>query len=137
KEIPADSVLVEFVEYHPFQPETETPEQRWGQRHYAVYLLPHAGAPDWVDLGEAEPTDRLVRMFVRAVRRPDRAISDIIDVARSVDAKLMQPIRQKLGERHTVLLSPDGPLHLLPFEALVDESGHYLVANYTFTYLTS
>lgn len=134
--IPADSVLVEFVEYHPFRPEAETP-QRWGRRHYAAYILSSDRPPDWINLGETEPIDRLVRVFVRAVRRPDRAIGDVMDAARNLDAKLMQPIRQKLGERYTVLLAPDGPLHLLPFEALVDENGQYLIENYTFIYLTS
>ena len=49
----------------------------------------------------------------------------------------MQPIRKLLGETRWVFLSPDGPLHLVPFSALVDEQGQYLVERYLFTYLTS
>src|SRR5262249_3653956 len=36
-----------------------------------------------------------------------------------------------------LLLSPDGELSLIPFEALVDEHGRYLIKRYSFAYLTS
>lgn len=38
-------------------------------------------------------------------------------------------------ERLTVV--PDGRLHLLPFDALIDDSGHYLVYSHTITYAPS
>jgi CHAT domain-containing protein len=49
----------------------------------------------------------------------------------------MQPIRKLLGDTRWVFVSPDGPLHLIPFGALVDEEGHYLVERYLFSYLTT
>jgi len=48
-----------------------------------------------------------------------------------------RPIRKLLGDVRNVLISPDGKLNLVPFAALVDEQGRYLVENYTITYLTS
>src|SRR5262249_2836886 len=45
--------------------------------------------------------------------------------------------RALLGETRRVLLSPDGPLNLIPFAALVDEQDRYLVERYSFSYLTS
>ncbi|NEQ10462.1 MAG: CHAT domain-containing protein, partial [Moorea sp. SIO4E2] len=42
-----------------------------------------------------------------------------------------------LGDSRRILLSPDGYLNLIPFEALVDEDDRYLVESYGFTYLTS
>lgn len=36
-----------------------------------------------------------------------------------------------------LFLSPDASLNLIPFAALVDERGHYLVERFSFTYLTS
>jgi CHAT domain-containing protein len=57
--------------------------------------------------------------------------------AQALDALVMAPVRELLGDTTTVFLSPDGSLNLIPFEALVDESGDYLVETYQFRYLTS
>ncbi len=57
--------------------------------------------------------------------------------AQKLDALIMKPVRQLLGETRTILLSPDSALNLIPFEALVDEKNRYLVETYAFTYLTS
>jgi CHAT domain-containing protein len=49
----------------------------------------------------------------------------------------MQPVRKLLGGARHVFISPAGSLNLIPFAALVDERGGYLVKRYHFTYLTS
>jgi CHAT domain-containing protein len=46
-------------------------------------------------------------------------------------------VRALLGETRQLLISPDGELNLIPFAALVDERGRYLLERYSFTYLTS
>ena len=49
----------------------------------------------------------------------------------------MQPVRALIGDADQLLISPDGALNLIPFEALVDEQNRYLIQRYSFTYLTS
>jgi CHAT domain-containing protein len=49
----------------------------------------------------------------------------------------MQPVRKLIGDAKQLLISPDGELNLIPFEALVDERGRYLVENHSIAYLTS
>jgi len=49
----------------------------------------------------------------------------------------MRRIRLLLGNTRTVLLSPDGTLNLIPFNAIVDEENRYLVREFSFIYLTS
>jgi len=49
----------------------------------------------------------------------------------------MDPLRPLLRHSRHVFLSPDGALNLVPFAALVDRGGHYLVSHYEFSYLTS
>ena len=49
----------------------------------------------------------------------------------------MQPVRAILGNTRRVLISADGALNLVPFAALVDERSHYLVEDYSISYLTS
>jgi CHAT domain-containing protein len=49
----------------------------------------------------------------------------------------MERIRPLLGDTNQLLISPDGALNLIPFEALVDERKRYLVERFSCTYLTS
>jgi CHAT domain-containing protein len=62
---------------------------------------------------------------------------DVKPLARKVDELVMQPVRRLLGNTRRVFIAPDGSLNLVPFAALVDEKGRYLVKRYHFTYLTS
>lgn len=49
----------------------------------------------------------------------------------------MEPVRRLAGTSRQLLVSPDGALNLVPFAALVDEQGKYLVETWQIQYLTS
>src|SRR5262249_10338894 len=93
------------------------------------------GAPAWVDLGEAAPIDRAVEQFRADLRGPHRL--RVHDTARALDELVMRPLRPLLGSARHLLVAPDGPLHLVPFGALVDETEHYLLERFTVSYLTT
>jgi CHAT domain-containing protein/tetratricopeptide (TPR) repeat protein len=134
--IPADAALVEFVSYVPIFPLRHMPPSQPLQgAHYVAYVLKHEGEPQWVELGRAGPIDADITQLRVALRDPARA--DVSKLARSVDESLMRPVRRLLGDRRRVFISPDGLLNLLPFCALLDERGRYLVEDYTFNYLSS
>src|SRR5262245_2958136 len=71
----------------------------------------------------------------KALRDPKRV--DVKRLARAVDAKVFQPLRPLLGGKSRLLISPDGPLNLISFAALVDETRRYAVERYSISYLTS
>lgn len=129
--IPEGATLIEFALYQPA--EAETADRK--KLRYAAYLLTHQGQTQWVDVGEAALIDRAVEDWRRALRDPGRA--DVRTLARALDARLLQPVRALLGPSQHLLISPDGPLNLIPFAALVDERNDYLIEHYTITYLTS
>ena len=132
--IPAEASLVELVLYKPFNAKATKRGETWGTPRYVAYVLHRSGEPKWVDLGEAKTIDQAVTDFRTALQSD---ASDVKPVARTLDAKLMQPIRKLLGNTRNVLLSPDSQLNLIPFAALVDENNRYLVENYSITYLSS
>ncbi|HNC46089.1 MAG TPA: CHAT domain-containing protein, partial [Acidobacteriota bacterium] len=104
----------------------------------------------WVDLGDAAPIEAAVSVFRQTVRNrlsENRIIGlnqssktqflRVKEAGRTLDQLIFQPVRKLLGKTRRVLLSPDGVLNLIPFDALVDEKGRYLVETYEFSYLTS
>ncbi len=128
--IPAGAALVEIVLYWPTDPRTRI----WGEYRYAVYVL-RRGELGWADLGEAARIDEAVEAFRTALSDPRR--KDVLDLAQKLDEMVMRPVRGLLGEARMVFLSPDWDLNLVPFGALVDETGRFLVERYSFTYVTS
>ncbi len=134
--IPEDAALIEFAIYRPYDPKTSVESTRsYGDPRYVVYVITARGDVRWSDLGSAEEIDRAANAFRQALRDPGR--HDAGQVARAVDEKVMRPVRALAGDARHLLLSPDGQLDLIPFEALVDEHGDYLVSRYLVTYLTT
>ncbi|MBA3240675.1 MAG: CHAT domain-containing protein, partial [Acidobacteria bacterium] len=133
--LPAEAALVEIYSYRPHKVKAQPGEIRFGSARYVAYVARREGEPQFVDLGEAAAIEANVEKLRAALRDPKRA--DAKDLARAVDEQVMRPVRGLLGATRRIFLSPDGALNLIPFAALVDERGRYLVEDYTLTYLTS
>ena len=129
--LPADGALIEFAVYTPREPQTEKSKPP----RYIAYALAAQGRPKWADLGEAAAIDHAVGAWRKALRNPNRM--DVKRLARTVDDKVMRPLRPLLGKTRRLLIAPDGSLNLIPFAALVDEHNRYLIERHTISYLTS
>ena len=130
RSLPQQAVLIEIVSY------TRYEDGKWGDRRYVAYGLTHRGPTGWIDLGPVSPMDRLVRQF--RVTLANAGTRNYKEIGRLLDHALMEPIRRKLLSGYKrVLICPDGELSVVPFEALVDENGKYLIERFTFNYLTS
>jgi CHAT domain-containing protein len=133
--IPRNAALIEFASYRPYNHRAENNNEAYGKSHYVVYVLREQGDVQWKELGEAQAIDASVNKLRQALRDPQR--NEVQQLARAVDEKVMQPVRALTGDATQLLISPDGELNLIPFAALVDEQGRYLIQRYSFTYLTS
>jgi len=136
--LPVDSALVEFAVYTPLEPQSEKSKPA----RYLAYVLPAQGGPKWADLGEAAVIDGAVAAWRKTLMaEEDKSgklrFKDARPLARELDELIMRPVRSLIGKTQRLLISPDGLLNLIPFAALVDESGEYLVSKYTISYLTS
>jgi len=129
--IPRGAALVEFALYRPRDARSGTGDRA----RYAAYVLAPEGAPRWVDLGDASPIDEAIEAWRTSLRDPAR--KDAMRLGRAVDQKVMEPVRALLGPARHLLICPDGSLNLIPFAALIDDHGRYLIEAYTITYLTS
>jgi CHAT domain-containing protein/lipopolysaccharide biosynthesis regulator YciM len=133
--IPANAALIEFAVYRPFDPKAESNSEAYKEPRYIAYVLRQKGEVRWRDLGDARAMDEAISSLRQALGDPLKR--DVRDRSRAVDERVMKPVRALTGDANQLLVSPDGALNLIPFEALVDEQGRYLIQHYSFTYLTS
>lgn len=133
--IPANTALVEFAAYHPFNARFTKLTEAYDKPRYAAYILRHEGAPQAIELGDKQQIDEAIERWRKALR--NRQAQNVKALARAVDRLVMQPLRPLLGRTRRVLLAPDGSLNLIPFSALVDSRNQYLIKRYHFSYLTS
>jgi CHAT domain-containing protein len=132
--IPPDSALIEFAVYRPYNP--KLPEnQAFGDIRYCAYILRARGEIQWRDLGPAASIDARVAAWRKALGDPKR--KDVDRLGREVYELVMRPLRAIAGDARHFLISPEGELNLIPFNAMRDEDDRYLIQQYAFTFLSS
>jgi CHAT domain-containing protein/tetratricopeptide (TPR) repeat protein len=135
--IPTGGALIEYVSFEPFGSAREQAAPdfgRRGPRRYAACVLTPAALPRCVDLGEAGPIDRRIAELLAA---DTDARADPKPAARDLHRLLLEPLRSFLADARFLIIAPDAELNLVPFGALVDETGRYLIESFTFDYLSS
>ncbi len=132
--IPHEGALIEFATYRPFNPRLDNLDA-YGEPHYVAYIMRAGVELKWKELGPAKDIDAAIEAFRQSLSDPQH--SDLQQRARAVDEKVMHPLRALLGDATQLLVSADGSLSLIPFSALVDEKGEYLIERYSISYLTS
>ena len=133
--IPDDTALVEFAIFRPFNPRAERNAEAYAPPHYAAYVIRRHAPPQGVDLGPSDVIDTAIDAWGDALRDPARA--DVHQLGRIVERLIMSGVRGSIGGSTRLLIAPEGQLNLVPFEALLDERGHYLIERYAISYLTS
>jgi len=134
--IPPSAALIEFAVYRPFDPRASVENgKQFGPSRYVVYVLGHSGGARWKDLGPAEAIDRAVERMRRALADPAR--SDVTRRARELHQLVLAPLEPILADTTHLLISPDGALNLVPFEALRSAGGRYVIEDHLVTYLTT
>lgn len=134
EQIPTEAVLLEFAVYRPY----DAKKDQFGTPRYVVYSLDYQGNIAVADLGDTEPIDQCVIKLRQVLSHPKTKIeSEVKPVAQALGRLVLSPIRGLIGKATRLLISPDGRLSLIPFAALMDEKGKFLLENYQLTYLTS
>jgi CHAT domain-containing protein len=134
-EIPEDAALVEIAVYRRFDARYKSFAKAFGEPHYVAYVVRRTGDATMIPLGPAKPIDAAVAALRNALSDPK--YRDVNTIAQRLDRLTMTKIRPALKKVDHVLVSPDGALNLIPFAALADEKGRWLVRDYQFTYLSS
>lgn len=85
-----------------------------------------------VDLAAKDKIDALAEAYLKAVTAKQGADVE----ARQLFNALLEPIPEA-RQKENLAVVPDGRLHLVPFDALIDERGKYVVESHTVTYAPS
>jgi len=133
--IPRDAALIEYAVYRPFDPGAERNADAYSAPRYAAYVIRHTGTPQGFDLGRATEIDRSIAVLREGLR--DRDCDDLRARAGALELRVLDPLRASIGDAARLLVSPDGDLNLVPFEALVGRSGQFVIEQYPVSYLTS
>ena len=136
--IPKDTVYLDYARITLF----DFRKRKWAEPHYLLFVF-SPGEPrevSLVDLGGAERVDKHIAAYLREMARariegvlPDE--KKLKAEASSLYGMLVKPVEPFLKDRRQALISPDGNLNLIPFEALVTPSGAYLIEGLLISYV--
>ncbi|HEV2970730.1 MAG TPA: CHAT domain-containing protein, partial [Pirellulales bacterium] len=138
KALPANAVLVDFVEYKHFTPPTEKVKLRRWEPHLAAFLVRREKPLEQVELGPVAPIERAIQSWRRKFvplatdELPDLSVPRTADDDQDPGRRLRELIWDKLQSRLTgapvVLISPDRATARFPWPAMPGkEPGTYLV----------
>ena len=129
------------------RPGTVLLEYRIGEHAGQLFALSHDGSLTVHELGVGdrelqELVDRLVLLLRAgggvAASDPGGSTAMVGELSRELYRALISPARARLAAAKSLAIVPDGPLHALPFGALVEpESGRYLIERFAYTVVPS
>lgn len=101
-----------------------------------IFLVTRSGF-EWAESpATTETLDLVVQDYISSLKRI-APLDELTEKAHAIYRYLIGPIEGRLGDGKQLCIVPDKTLHFLPFAALVDESGKYLINSYRLTYTPS
>ncbi len=110
--------------------------------YFLVAMLPSSGRVVVRSLGSSRDIDALVGRYLSTMNAPNSTgkepdVTRLKEVGSKLYAKLLGTIVKELGNDTVLVICPDGELNMLPFEALVMDSGHFLISKREVRYVSS
>jgi CHAT domain-containing protein len=127
--LPADAVLVDFVIFnHDGQAKlmAGVVAKSGGDAEFALIVY-----ENFAEIQSAVIEHRSV------IQDEDSEEDDFVEAGQSAYDLIWRPLKEAIGASTEIYLVPDGVLNILPFNALVDEDGDYLVRNTNLHLLSS
>jgi CHAT domain-containing protein/tetratricopeptide (TPR) repeat protein len=138
--IPQATALLDYYRFDYTSPTSNKVSQK-----YLVALFAPGMTPSIVNLGGCVTTDSLVRSFREHLHsiaeKPTMPTAKdretCIAIARECYTHIVAPLADQIAAMSVLLVAPDGPLNLLPFHALVNDSGRYLIEQMDIQYISA
>ena len=145
--IPADAVLINIARFRPCRFDSVLRDQFHPAR-YVAWVMPPVGFGnvEIVDLGPAREIDRQVERLRERLIDDSKKLqtvgepileAEFREAAQSLSATLIAPLEKYLNGPDELILSPDGLLWTLPWDALLTSDGKYLAEKIRTRYVLS
>ena len=132
KFMPSDSILIEYVRYHPYI------KGGWkSPRYLALVLDPIKNKFDKngvsskykihaIDLGLAETLENKIKKALFSI---EEGLSDAPQLLKDLGESIIKPLATVMKESKTLFITPDGELNKIPFAALGGYEGDKLLVD--------
>jgi hypothetical protein len=141
--LPESSALVEFIRFDVRNFDSVLARAApWGPPRYVAFVV-RAGADGarMVELGDAEPIDRLIRSLREGLEASwgpdDSGAEQWMPAGLELVRAVFEPLVASLAGITRLFIAPDGDLNTLPFEVLPVGDGLHLIDRYEISYVTS
>ena len=108
---------------------------------YSAVVVTHAGTPVFLDLGEADPINELIRRYREIITRDPKRPGDVVafeQICRDLHRLLAAPVEKAIVPGITdLVICPDDQLHFLSFATLLGETGSMWVESRRICYVAS
>jgi CHAT domain-containing protein/tetratricopeptide (TPR) repeat protein len=117
--MPDDAVLVDYLQF--------TAGAR--QSLVAATLRKDGGKPVFGMVGLSDPAtvDAAILKYRKDIQNEDIELDEMQDSGQSAYTMVWKPLESSVDGKAKVFVVPDGTLNILPFAALVDKGGKYLI----------
>jgi CHAT domain-containing protein/Tfp pilus assembly protein PilF len=115
--LPKDAALIDFLVYTAFQPPTNRKGEFQRERRMLAFVVRLDRPVARVDLGAVAPIQKAIDAWRPLLTKRETGDS-ATDRAQAVRRLIWEPLESHLDGITTVLVSPDGPISLVPLAAL-------------------
>jgi CHAT domain-containing protein len=137
--LPADAVLIDFLQYRHFLDSTPPRVTMERQPRLVAFVVRRGRPPVLVPLGRVDAVERAAGAWRRALVASQQGRPAVLDRPGEELARLVwRPLAAHVQGARTVLIAPEGPLCSVPFAALPGgRPGSYLLEDFTIGYVPS
>lgn len=90
-----------------------------------------------VPIGNLSLVNQVVSEYRDTIQDEDAEEEDLLGAGHDTYNLVWKPLEKFFGKRTSIYLVPDSILHLLPFDALIDEDENFLIQNFDIKMLSS
>jgi len=130
----SDATLIEYVKVQDYDWKQVKWVESW---RYLAFVLHGDGSVKLVDLGGATELEKSVQQAITTLGNIAKSQGEQDLASKMLDRLLWQPIKIAVGDTSKIVFSPDGILNLVPFAAMQDVNGEYLIEKKQVSYVTS